>query len=236
MKNKKSVVRIESKEPIIVRVGSLSREIRTESDGYGGSRYYFCHATKMNRKGTQVHKVHSQSVEIIKQRARDVLQDLMHQQPLTRKGFELFAQVVESGLAFHVPARPMTADEIIDGLLPIIANKSTKLYCQEFVLKCNPLRERLRGQAIHQVTPKNLEQLSIDIEEGQFLTDDQKRTILIRKQWTTPPLKASGRPKWYADKNLARFRQVWHRIFTRARALGAWPLHHPLPTDAMVKP
>jgi hypothetical protein len=231
MNNEISVVGFEPKTPIIVSEGNLSIEIGTES-----------HQQPLTHKG---YEAMQDACKILAQlesqlAGTDLSLETMIGQTvptlrlLLPEGITL-AQALESGRAFHVPSHPMTANEIIDGLIPHIARNSTGHYCSDILSKCAPLREALGGRDIHQMTPQDLEQLLKEVEEGQFLTDKQKRAILIRNKWTTPPLKC-GRPKWYKDKTLLHFYYAWHRIFIRAKALGAWPLLRPLPTELMVKP
>jgi hypothetical protein len=91
MNNEKSEVKVKPEAPFIVREGPLSIEIRTESDGYGGSRYYFNHPIQKDSNGTRRRKTYSQSLEIIKKRASDVLQYLMWNQRTKAEVAELYS-------------------------------------------------------------------------------------------------------------------------------------------------
>jgi hypothetical protein len=145
------------------------------------------------------------------------------------------ARALEDGRAFHVPAHPMIVEDIIDGLIPLIARDSTERYAKNLDSNCEPLRIRFHGQPVHRIRPQDLERLLKDVEEGKLLTDEQKRRILLRHKWTAPPMK-SGREKWYMDKSLVHHFDGWRRIFIRAQALGAWPMLRPIPTAVMEQP
>jgi hypothetical protein len=153
---------------------------------------------------------------------------------LTPEGVTL-AQAIESGRSFYIPKKPMTVDAVFQGLFPIILANSCGQYADNFSRRCEPFRARFQGRMIHAASPESMEQLLRDVEEGQFLTDADKKRILLRNRWTAPLVK-DGREKWYSDKSLVHSYGAWRRLLIRASAIGAWPTLRPLPTEVMEKP
>jgi len=145
------------------------------------------------------------------------------------------AQVLEAGRSFFVPATPMTFDQVLTGLVPLILANATPSHADGIKANCEYLLQRFAGRLVHQVSAQDLEQLVLDVEEGKFLSEDEKKKSLARNKWVKPPLK-DGREKWYRDNTLVHCYNAWRRLFIRAKKIGAWPLLKPLPTEIMERP